>query len=67
MSVPTIGSSFSKQATMSLFAGPSLALCPERQDAQLIGLVGIAHLVSHFSQLLLAPLFPWLKDAFDVS
>lgn len=52
---------------MSLFAGPSLALCPERQDAQLIGLVGIAHLVSHFSQLLLAPLFPWLKDAFDVS
>lgn len=38
-----------------------------RQDAQLIGLVGIAHLVSHFSQLLLAPLFPWLRDAFAVS
>ncbi|MFT3717456.1 MFS transporter [Pseudorhodoferax sp.] len=37
-----------------------------RQDAQVIGLVGIAHLVSHFSQLLLAPLFPWLKDAFGV-
>ncbi len=38
-----------------------------RQDAHVIGLVGIAHLVSHFSQLLLAPLFPWLKDAFHVS
>ncbi len=40
---------------------------PLRQDAGVIGLVGIAHLVSHFSQLLLAPLFPWLKDAFQVS
>ena len=39
---------------------------PARQDAQLIGLVGSAHLISHFSQLLLAPLFPWLKDAFHV-
>ncbi|AEG93482.1 Candidate transporter [Ramlibacter tataouinensis TTB310] len=33
----------------------------------MIGLVGLAHLISHFSQLLLAPLFPWLKEAFDVS
>src|SRR3954463_16039632 len=38
-----------------------------RDDAGLIGLVGLAHLVSHFSQLLLAPLFPWLKDAFHAS
>ena len=38
-----------------------------RTDAQLIGLVGLAHAISHFSQLILAPLFPWLKDAFDVS
>ncbi len=38
-----------------------------RQDAGLIALVGTAHAVSHFSQLLLAPLFPWLKDAFEVS
>ena len=36
-------------------------------DARVIGLVGLAHLISHFSQLLLAPLFPWLKDAFNVS
>ncbi len=40
---------------------------PLRQDAGVIGLVGLAHMVSHFSQLLLAPLFPWLKDAFDAS
>ena len=40
---------------------------PVRQDAAVIGLVGLAHCVSHFSQLLLAPLFPWLRDAFEVS
>lgn len=38
-----------------------------RSDVKLIGLVGLAHAVSHFSQLLLAPLFPWLKEAFNVS
>jgi MFS transporter, FSR family, fosmidomycin resistance protein len=38
-----------------------------RKDAGVIGLVGLAHLISHFSQLLLAPLFPWLKDEFHVS
>lgn len=38
-----------------------------RQDAGLIGLVGLGHLISHFSQLLLAPLFPWLKDALHAS
>lgn len=38
-----------------------------RQDAGVIGLVGIAHLISHFSQLLLAPLFPWLKTEFNAS
>jgi FSR family fosmidomycin resistance protein-like MFS transporter len=38
-----------------------------RRDATVIGLVGMAHCISHFSQLLLAPLFPWLKDAFAVS
>jgi MFS family permease len=37
-----------------------------RRDASLIGLVGVAHGISHFSQLLLAPLFPWLRDAFQV-
>lgn len=38
-----------------------------RDDAGVIGLVGLAHLISHFSQLLLAPLFPWLKEAFSAS
>ena len=38
-----------------------------KQDASVIGLVGMAHLISHFSQLLLAPLFPWLKTEFNVS
>ena len=49
-------------ATLAVTAAP-----PLRQDATVIGLVGLAHGVSHFSQLLLAPLFPWLKDAFGVS
>jgi MFS transporter, FSR family, fosmidomycin resistance protein len=45
----------------------SAAVPPLREDASFIGLIGTAHLISHFSQLLLAPLFPWLKDAFNVS
>jgi FSR family fosmidomycin resistance protein-like MFS transporter len=47
----------------------SLALpaSPLRKDATVIGLVGLAHCISHFSQLLLAPLFPWLREAFAVS
>lgn len=38
-----------------------------RQDAHVIGLVGLAHGISHFFHLILAPLFPWLKDAFALS
>ena len=45
----------------------TLPVPPARQDVTLIALVGLAHSISHFSQLLLAPLFPWLKDAFNVS
>ncbi|SHM86377.1 MFS transporter [Rhizobacter sp. OV335] len=48
---------------MNTLAAPAPAL---RKDATVIGLVGLAHSISHFSQLLLAPLFPWLKDAFNV-
>lgn len=33
----------------------------------MIALVGLAHGLSHFFQLALPPLFPFLKDAFDVS
>src|SRR5262245_771595 len=40
---------------------------PLRQDASLIGLIGVAHLISHFSQLLLPPLFLWLRTEFRAS
>ena len=37
-----------------------------RRDVEVIGLVGFAHLFSHFLQLILAPLFPLLKSEFGV-
>lgn len=37
------------------------------QDVRVMGLVGTAHCASHFFQLVLPPLFPLLKDAFDAS
>jgi len=46
--------------------GARMSATTVSQDATVIGLVGMAHMISHFSQLLLAPLFPWLKDAFQV-
>ena len=52
---------------MSAAAAPATATTTAREDAVVIGLVGLAHSISHFSQLLLAPLFPWLKEAFGVS
>jgi MFS family permease len=33
-----------------------------RHDAEIIGLVGFAHGVSHFYHLMLPPLFPWLMN-----
>ena len=55
---------------MASFPSPSSATAARapgfRGDVTLIGLVGLGHGISHFSQLLLAPLFPWLKDAFGV-
>ena len=38
-----------------------------RRDVRVIGLVGVAHGVSHFLQLALPPLFPLLRAEFDVS
>lgn len=52
---------------MTVATLPASPAPPWRQDASMIGLVGLAHAVSHFSQLVLAPLFPWLKTAFNVS
>lgn len=39
---------------------------PLREDVWVISLIGVTHGMSHFSQLLLAPLFPWLKESFQV-
>src|SRR5215210_947603 len=36
-------------------------------DAATIGLIGLAHGTSHFFQLLLPPLFPWLMRDFSLS
>lgn len=38
-----------------------------KQDARVIGLVGLAHGTSHFYHLILAALIPWLKPAFKLS
>jgi MFS family permease len=46
---------------------PAVPLPPLRRDAAVMGLVGLAHCVSHFSQLLLPPLFLWLKQDFHAS
>ena len=50
--------------TSAAALSPSVSL---QRDAGVIGLVGLAHMVSHFSQLILPPLFPWLKDALGAS
>jgi FSR family fosmidomycin resistance protein-like MFS transporter len=38
-----------------------------RRDVRVIGIVGVAHAVSHVLQLTLPPLFPLLRAEFDVS
>ncbi|MDO9090126.1 MAG: MFS transporter [Burkholderiaceae bacterium] len=38
-----------------------------RDDAFVMGLVGLAHGTSHFAQLLLPPLFPWLRTDLQAS
>lgn len=40
---------------------------PLRRDAEVIGLVGIAHASSHFFHLVLPSLFPWLMRDFGLS
>jgi MFS transporter, FSR family, fosmidomycin resistance protein len=47
---------------MSEIAAPA----PLSRDLRLVGLVGAAHFLSHFFQLALPPLFPRLREAFDV-
>lgn len=38
-----------------------------RHDAEVIGLVGLAHGTSHFFHLVIPPLFPWLMKDFGLS
>jgi len=38
-----------------------------RADIEVIGLVGVAHGASHFYQLALPPLFPFLREEFGLS
>ena len=47
--------------------GATAADASFRRDARVIGLVGLAHALSHFFQLALPPLFPLLRAEFDVS
>ncbi len=53
--------------TATLGALPPANPVPLRQDAAVIGLVGLAHATSHFSHLLLAPLFPVFIRDFGLS
>lgn len=48
----------------STITAPNSAL---RADATTISVVGLAHATSHFFQLLLPPLFPWLATEFSLS
>jgi FSR family fosmidomycin resistance protein-like MFS transporter len=53
--------------TATLDATASANPVPLRQDAAVIGLVAVAHGTSHFSHLLLAPLFPIFIRDFGLS
>ena len=45
----------------------SAGVVPLRRDVQVMGLVGLAHATSHFSHLLLPPLFPVFMREFQLS
>jgi len=45
----------------------SAAVPGRRRDVRIIGAIGVAHLLSHFYQLTLAPLFPLIKAELAVS
>lgn len=51
---------------MHVTIAPPSGRAPTR-DLEVIGLVGLAHLGSHFFHLVLPPLFPALREAFSVS
>ena len=39
----------------------------DKNDVELISLVGAAHSISHFFHLIIVPLFPWIKEEFALS
>ncbi len=52
---------------VSTASNAQLASRPLRDDATTISVVALAHGTSHFFQLLLPPLFPWLARDFNLS
>ena len=54
-------------ATINSASSPVSTSVPLAQDAKVIGLVGLAHAISHFSHLLLVPLFPVFQKEFALS
>ncbi len=52
---------------IALSAGPQPEMRPGLHDMQVMALIGVAHGISHFFQLVLPSLFPLLKDDFQVS
>lgn len=48
-------------------AAGALNPVPLARDVRIIGLIGIAHGLSHFFHLIVAPLFPWLKADYGYS
>jgi len=52
---------------MNTLATPANLAVPLRHDAPTIGLVSVAHGLSHFCQLIVPPLFPWIAPAFGLS
>ena len=54
-------------STWSAGATPPLPAVPLRDDVRVMALVGLAHGTSHFTHLLLPPLFPVLMSEFGLS
>jgi len=54
-------------STTAAASGQMPAPVPLRDDAAVIGLVGLAHASSHFAHLLLPPLFPVFAREFGLS
>ena len=54
-------------STTAAASGQMPAPVPLRDDAAVIGLVGLAHASSHFAHLLLPPLFPVFATEFGLS